>query len=90
MCLSYPKGIYVTRVSPGGPAEAADLKMGDKIMQVCRRNEVLLVERQIHKMAVWASLSVGRELCIRSSAQQAEMFSKPLQKFEKTLLLPLR
>lgn len=29
------KGIYVTRVSPGGPADEAGLKEGDKIMQVC-------------------------------------------------------
>ncbi|XP_047666366.1 tax1-binding protein 3 isoform X2 [Tachysurus fulvidraco] len=27
------KGIYVTRVSKGGPAEVAGLMMGDKIMQ---------------------------------------------------------
>ncbi|XP_051529252.1 tax1-binding protein 3-like isoform X1 [Myxocyprinus asiaticus] len=28
------KGIYVTRVSKGGPAEVAGLRMGDKIMQL--------------------------------------------------------
>ncbi|XP_068939347.1 tax1-binding protein 3 isoform X2 [Petaurus breviceps papuanus] len=28
------KGIYVTRVSEGGPAEVAGLQIGDKIMQV--------------------------------------------------------
>ncbi|XP_077898806.1 tax1-binding protein 3 isoform X1 [Ictidomys tridecemlineatus] len=28
------KGIYVTRVSEGGPAEIAGLQIGDKIMQV--------------------------------------------------------
>ncbi|MGH0151175.1 UNVERIFIED_CONTAM: hypothetical protein FKN15_032551 [Acipenser sinensis] len=28
------KGIYVTRVSEGGPAEVAGLHTGDKIMQV--------------------------------------------------------
>ncbi|RXN02287.1 excitatory amino acid transporter 1-like protein [Labeo rohita] len=28
------KGIYVTRVSKGGPAEVAGLRMGDKIMQI--------------------------------------------------------
>uniref|UniRef100_A0A7N4PRS6 Tax1-binding protein 3 n=1 Tax=Sarcophilus harrisii TaxID=9305 RepID=A0A7N4PRS6_SARHA len=31
------KGIYVTRVSEGGPAEVAGLQIGDKIMQVRRR-----------------------------------------------------
>lgn len=29
-----PKGIYVTRISSGGPADVAGLRMGDKIMQV--------------------------------------------------------
>lgn len=28
------QGIYVTRVSEGGPAEIAGLQIGDKIMQV--------------------------------------------------------
>ncbi|KAL7986890.1 hypothetical protein Chor_005809, partial [Crotalus horridus] len=28
------KGIYVTRVTEGGPAEMAGLQVGDKIMQV--------------------------------------------------------
>lgn len=36
MCSCLLKGIYVTRVSPGGPADEAGLKEGDKIMQVCR------------------------------------------------------
>lgn len=30
------QGIYVTRVSEGGPAEIAGLQIGDKIMQVTR------------------------------------------------------
>lgn len=42
--LCKPKGIYVTRITPKGPAEMAGLMMGDKILQVC--NEV-----NIHKMA---------------------------------------
>lgn len=29
-----PQGIYVTRVTEGGPAEVAGLQIGDKIMQV--------------------------------------------------------
>lgn len=33
MCC--PKGIYVTRITPGGPADVAGLMAGDKIMQVC-------------------------------------------------------
>lgn len=32
------QGIYVTRITPGGPAEVAGLKMGDKIMQVGSNN----------------------------------------------------
>ncbi|XP_016143654.1 tax1-binding protein 3-like [Sinocyclocheilus grahami] len=32
------KGIYVTRVSKGGPAEVAGLRMGDRIMQVSDPN----------------------------------------------------
>lgn len=35
-----PKGIYVTRITPGGPAQDAGLKMGDKIMQVCSEIEL--------------------------------------------------
>lgn len=35
MCLCCLKGIYVTRITPGGPAHEAGLRMGDKIMQVC-------------------------------------------------------
>ncbi|TRZ01415.1 hypothetical protein DNTS_015153 [Danionella cerebrum] len=31
------KGIYVTRVSKGGPAEVAGLRVGDKIMQARKR-----------------------------------------------------
>lgn len=31
----FSQGIYVTRISPKGPADLAGLKMGDKIMQVC-------------------------------------------------------
>lgn len=30
----FPQGIYVTRVTEGGPAEVAGLQIGDKIMQV--------------------------------------------------------
>lgn len=33
-CLLFIQGIYVTRVTKGGPAEVAGLMMGDKIMQV--------------------------------------------------------
>jgi len=32
------QGIYVTRVSKGGPAEVAGLRIGDKIMQVRGKN----------------------------------------------------
>lgn len=32
------QGIYVTRITPGGPAEDADLRIGDKIMQVGSNN----------------------------------------------------
>lgn len=34
ICLIFNQGIYVTRVSKGGPAEVAGLMVGDKIMQV--------------------------------------------------------
>lgn len=33
------QGIYVTRVSEGGPAEVAGLQIGDKIMQVTLQGE---------------------------------------------------
>lgn len=32
--LIFLQGIYVTRVTEGGPAEVAGLQIGDKIMQV--------------------------------------------------------
>lgn len=38
VCTDYdcfPKGIYVTRITPEGPAQEAGLRMGDKILQVC-------------------------------------------------------
>lgn len=42
----FPQGIYVTRVTEGGPAEVAGLQIGDKIMQVNSKiktnNDVLL------------------------------------------------
>lgn len=34
MSSLFSQGIYVTRISPKGPADLAGLKMGDKIMQV--------------------------------------------------------
>lgn len=33
-----PKGIYVTRITPKGPADIAGLRMGDKILQVCKND----------------------------------------------------
>lgn len=40
MCSRCPQGIYVTRITPGGPADEAGLRMGDKIMQVCSETEL--------------------------------------------------
>lgn len=51
--LCKPKGIYVTRITPKGPADQAGLMMGDKILQVC--NEV-----NIHKMAPLATFQLER------------------------------
>uniref|UniRef100_A0A8D3ABP9 Tax1-binding protein 3 n=1 Tax=Scophthalmus maximus TaxID=52904 RepID=A0A8D3ABP9_SCOMX len=51
------KGIYVTRISPGGPAEVSGLMMGDKIMQVCR--EVGLWSKSTRWHYVCASVSGG-------------------------------
>lgn len=39
-----PQGIYVTRITPKGPADLAGLRMGDKILQVCN-------EENFHQMA---------------------------------------
>ncbi|KAF5910008.1 excitatory amino acid transporter 1-like [Clarias magur] len=43
------KGIYVTRVSKGGPAEVAGLMMGDKIMQVNGWDMTMVTHDQARK-----------------------------------------
>uniref|UniRef100_A0A671FZY5 Tax1-binding protein 3 n=1 Tax=Rhinolophus ferrumequinum TaxID=59479 RepID=A0A671FZY5_RHIFE len=48
------KGIYVTRVSEGGPAEIAGLQIGDKIMQVTE------VPKEENKAWVGGSEALGR------------------------------
>uniref|UniRef100_A0ABI7ZQM7 PDZ domain-containing protein n=1 Tax=Felis catus TaxID=9685 RepID=A0ABI7ZQM7_FELCA len=50
------KGIYVTRVSEGGPAEIAGLQIGDKIMQdhFCLKflTTTFLIPSMWHKMPI--------------------------------------
>ena len=51
--LPPPQGIYVTRVTPQGPAEKAGLMMGDKIMQACIPICFIRFFLHIHKMALY-------------------------------------
>ncbi|KAM4548617.1 tax1-binding protein 3 [Odontesthes bonariensis] len=64
------KGIYVTRVSPGGPAEAADLRMGDKIMQVNGWDMTMVTHDQARKKLTKKGEDVVRLLVTRKSLEQ--------------------
>ncbi|XP_072245678.1 tax1-binding protein 3 [Leuresthes tenuis] len=64
------KGIYVTRVSPGGPAEAADLRIGDKIMQVNGWDMTMVTHDQARKKLTKKNEDVVRLLVTRKSLEQ--------------------
>lgn len=53
MCMCLLKGIYVTRVSLGGPADEAGLKEGDKIMQVCSKTPPQGGASSVHLSHCW-------------------------------------
>ncbi|KAK5931310.1 hypothetical protein CgunFtcFv8_027471 [Champsocephalus gunnari] len=65
------KGIYVTRITPGGPAETADLKMGDKIMQVNGYDMTMMTHDQARKRLTKKNEDVVRLLVTRKSLEEA-------------------
>lgn len=65
------KGIYVTRITPGGPADAADLKMGDKIMQVNGWDMTMVTHDQARKRLTKKNETVVRLLVNRKSLEDA-------------------
>ncbi|XP_029004532.1 tax1-binding protein 3 [Betta splendens] len=70
------KGIYVTRISPGGPADEAGLKMGDKIMQVNGWDMTMVTHDQARKKLTKKNESVVRLLVTRRSLEDAVKQSK--------------
>ncbi|KAL6469294.1 hypothetical protein MHYP_G00228180 [Metynnis hypsauchen] len=65
------KGIYVTRVSKGGPADVAGLMMGDKIMQVNGWDMTMVTHDQARKRLTKKNEDVVRLLVTRKSLQDA-------------------
>ncbi|XP_072294518.1 tax1-binding protein 3 [Eucyclogobius newberryi] len=65
------KGIYVTRVAPGGPADEAGLRVGDKIMQVNGWDMTMLKHYQALKKLTKSNEEVVRLLVTRKSLEQA-------------------
>ncbi|XP_042339958.1 tax1-binding protein 3 [Plectropomus leopardus] len=65
------KGIYVTRITPGGPAEKAGLRMGDKIMQVNGWDMTMVTHDQARKKLTKKSEDVVRLLVTRKSLEEA-------------------
>lgn len=65
------KGIYVTRISKGGPAEVAGLRMGDKIMQVNGWDMTMVTHDQARKKLTKKNEDVVRLLITRKSLEDA-------------------
>ncbi|XP_041648196.1 tax1-binding protein 3 [Cheilinus undulatus] len=65
------KGIYVTRISPGGPADDAGLRMGDKIMQVNGWDMTMVTHDQARKRLTKKKEEIVRLLVTRKSLEQA-------------------
>ncbi|XP_043985143.1 tax1-binding protein 3 [Gambusia affinis] len=70
------KGIYVTRITPGGPAEDADLRIGDKIMQVNGWDMTMVTHDQARKKLTKKNEDVVRLLITRKSLEEAVKHSK--------------
>ncbi|KAM4739120.1 tax1-binding protein 3 [Anableps anableps] len=70
------KGIYVTRITPGGPAEVAGLKIGDKIMQVNGWDMTMVTHDQARKKLTKKKEDVVRLLITRRSLEEAVKHSK--------------
>ncbi|XP_034439761.1 tax1-binding protein 3 [Hippoglossus hippoglossus] len=65
------KGIYVTRITPGGPADVSGLMMGDKIMQVNGYDMTMVTHDYARKRLTKKSEVVVRLLVTRKSLEQA-------------------
>uniref|UniRef100_V9KPU2 Tax1-binding protein 3 n=1 Tax=Callorhinchus milii TaxID=7868 RepID=V9KPU2_CALMI len=65
------KGVYVTRVSEGGPAEVAGLQIGDKIMQVNGWDMTMVTHDEARKCLTKKTEEVVRLLVTRKSLQDA-------------------
>lgn len=75
------KGIYVTRVSPGGPAEVAGLQIGDKIMQVNGWDMTMVTHDQARKRLTKKNEDVVRLLVTRKSLE--EVVRKSMSNYPK-------
>ncbi|XP_017334513.1 tax1-binding protein 3 isoform X1 [Ictalurus punctatus] len=64
------KGIYVTRVTKGGPAEVAGLMMGDKIMQVNGWDMTMVTHDQARKRLTKKNEDIVRLLVNRKSLEE--------------------
>lgn len=65
------KGIYVTRVTKGGPADVAGLMMGDKIMQVNGWDMTVVTHDQARKRLTKKKEDVVRLLVTRKALEDA-------------------
>ncbi|XP_073332898.1 tax1-binding protein 3 [Pagrus major] len=65
------KGIYVTRITPGGPAHEAGLRMGDKIMQVNGWDMTVVTHDQARKTLTKKNQDTVRLLVTRKSLEDA-------------------
>uniref|UniRef100_A0A8C9TDL2 Tax1-binding protein 3 n=2 Tax=Scleropages formosus TaxID=113540 RepID=A0A8C9TDL2_SCLFO len=65
------KGIYVTRVTKGGPADVAGLMIGDKIMQVNGWDMTMVTHDQARKRLTKKNEDVVRLLVTRKSLEEA-------------------
>ncbi|XP_026161233.1 tax1-binding protein 3 [Mastacembelus armatus] len=63
------KGIYVTRITPGGPADVAGLKTGDKIMQVNGWDMTVVTHDKARKTLTNRKEHVVRLLVTRKSLE---------------------
>ncbi|KAM8745283.1 tax1-binding protein 3 [Acanthopagrus schlegelii] len=63
------KGIYVTRITPGGPAHEAGLRMGDKIMQVNGWDMTMVTHDQARKTLTKKNEDTVRLLVTRKSLE---------------------
>uniref|UniRef100_W5M6R8 Tax1-binding protein 3 n=1 Tax=Lepisosteus oculatus TaxID=7918 RepID=W5M6R8_LEPOC len=67
----HKNGIYVTRVTPGGPAEVAGLMVGDKIMQVNGWDMTMVTHDQARKRLTKKNEDIVRLLVTRKSLEEA-------------------